>query len=97
MSDANVYELRTIEDVFTKVPADRIMECMVEMGYSLSQAKRLDEAAKQDGEDLGLKWPHSVQWVDDGKRQCGYSVSSPHGGYVEVVNGELKEFRHPGE
>ena len=35
------YELKTLKDVFDKVPTDRIGECMKEIGIAMIQAKAI--------------------------------------------------------
>ena len=92
------YELRTIHDIFDKVPTDRIQDCCKELGTLLAQTKGLRdllEAAAESIEipgELGFKLPEVFTWKDDGKGEIDTVVAS---------NGEellrLKSRRDDGE
>ena len=68
------YELRTIKDIFDKVPADRIKTCMEELATLIIQAKAIDGlfwgiAAEIAGkESVGhTAFPDMIVWNDDDK------------------------------
>lgn len=67
------YELLTIQDIFDKVPADRIQDCCSELGQALAQTAALRDLAVAVGaECIGLQWP--LVWKDDGQGKVGTSV-----------------------
>ncbi len=77
------YELRSINDIFHKVPADRIPDCCRELGIALSQMKAtrdfLATAAESLGigpEALGFELPEVHNWVDDGKGDISVKVQA---------------------
>lgn len=63
------YELRTLKDVFDKVPANRIMLCMQEIGQAMAQAKAtketLEAMADASASTVEVAWPESCTWLDD--------------------------------
>lgn len=61
------YELSTLRDVFDKVPAHRIVDCLTELAVGMARAKRMHETrAESTGGAIGIAWPEAVTWVDDG-------------------------------
>lgn len=67
------YELATLKDVFEKVPADRIEDCMKELAIGMAQAKAMRELLTLAGSEIAeaevvcdMQWPEPVTWVDDG-------------------------------
>lgn len=67
------YELTTLKDVFEKVPADRIKDCLMELSTVMEQAKAMRELLTLAGSAIAekevvcdMQWPESVTWVDDG-------------------------------
>jgi hypothetical protein len=61
------YEIKTIKDVFDQVPSDRIVDCLTELAVGMARAKRMHEArAESTGGAIGIAWPETVTWVDDG-------------------------------
>lgn len=86
MSEENApitYELRSINDIFHKVPADRIPDCCWELGNALSQMKAthdfLTTAAESLGigpEALGFELPEVHNWVDDGRGDITVKVQA---------------------
>lgn len=60
------YELTTIQDIFDKVPAERIPECCREIGQALAQTALMRELAVACGAQvIGIQWP--LVWKDDHK------------------------------
>ena len=71
MSDK--YELRTIKDIFDKVPPDRLEICMQELCEGIKQGqdarRRMELLAETLGggkANLSTFWPEISTWVDDG-------------------------------
>ena len=61
------YELSTLRDVFDKVPADRIVDCLTELAVGMARAKHMHElGVEATGGAIGIAWPETVTWVDDG-------------------------------
>ncbi|GEM_PF-3372356 len=83
------YELRTLNDIFEKVPADRIQDCCRELGIGLAQMKATlelflagAEALGISPEALGFQMPDHHTWVDDGMGDISVKVhaaSDPEG------------------
>ena len=67
MSDR--YELTTLQDVFDKVPADKIEFCLQEIGEGLAKSKLIVEGMKElmgytwRDDMMNLQWP--MTWIDD--------------------------------
>lgn len=66
------YELKTIKDIFEKIPEDRIEDCMAELTVLILQAKRvhnlfLGMVKNITDKDTILKFPEFVEWIDDKK------------------------------
>ena len=61
------YELSTLRDVFDKVPADRIVDCLTELAVGMERAKNMHNLWQAStGGRGGIAWPETVTWVDDG-------------------------------
>lgn len=78
----HTYSFSTFQELVDRVPADRIPECMEELGIMLGAAKAYAELAydvaldlaKEDGTavDPGhpksfIQIPNAMEWIDDGK------------------------------
>ena len=68
------YELTTIKDIFIKVPADKIEQCIKELGVMLVEAKAMVNIFEICGEICGEKeqvcrFPDTIVWVDDDKKE----------------------------
>lgn len=67
MSDR--YELTTLQDVFDKIPADKIEFCLQEIGEGLARSKMIVEGMKVmlgnewRDEMMNMQWP--MTWIDD--------------------------------
>lgn len=72
---SNRYELTTLQDVFDKVPLDKIEACMRETGAILVAHRAIADFARsvsgEDGEVVRVVWP--LTWIDDG--ECVGSIS----------------------
>lgn len=66
------YELRTLKDVFDKLPADRIPVCLIEIAHVMSTAKALIETSGQEGQ---VHFPDVTVWKDDGKGETGFVLA----------------------
>lgn len=61
------YVISTLRDVFDKVPAHRIVDCLTELAVGMERAKYAHEQLRGlTGGLNGFAWPDSVTWVDDG-------------------------------
>ena len=71
MAEPKIYELTTIQDIFEKVPADRIKLCCAELGTLLAVNKETIALLEMVGEDVGCPLPFKfgkpLKWIDDGK------------------------------
>ena len=70
---SNKYELKTLKDIFDKVPADRLDVCMQELCQGIKQAQaarqRMEVVAQMLGggkDNVSAFWPETSTWVDDG-------------------------------
>jgi hypothetical protein len=75
------YKLVTIKDIFDKVPADKIEECLKELAVGMTQAKHLEAAMLEaantiSGESFikAFDWPETATWIDDGKGEITTNV-----------------------
>jgi hypothetical protein len=63
------YELTTLQDVFDKIPADKIEICLQEIGEGLAKSKMIVAEMKVMMGDLwrdemmNMQWP--MTWIDD--------------------------------
>ena len=72
------YELKTLKDVFDKVPADRISDCLKELGIAMLQARAMLNVMNcvAEGNAPVFEWPDFVEWNDDDKHEIGLSFYS---------------------
>lgn len=78
------YELHTIQDIFDKVPADRIPDCCRELGQALASTAMLRDLAVACGAQVvGIEWP--MVWRDDDKGEITSVLHARDG------NGEDRE------
>jgi hypothetical protein len=64
------YKLLTFQDVFDKVPVDRIKDCLSEMAGAMVEAKNLEKNL-DDGVTLKCA---GFEWVDEGKEEITVEV-----------------------
>lgn len=69
MENPKSYELTTINDIL-KVPADKIMECMMELGAGFMAMKLL----LQENPDAEYALPDTHTWIDDNKGDVGFNL-----------------------
>jgi len=68
------YELTTLNDVYHKVPADKIMECFKELAVTFMQAADIRDLIAKQAKEAGIELefdkiielPESHTWIDDG-------------------------------
>ena len=77
------YEIRTLADIFNKVPADKIELCMAEIAASMA----LSKATSTDFE-VPMVWPGVIEWIDDGKQENGFTLT--HNG-EEILTATIKK------
>lgn len=69
------YELTTLQDIFDKVPTDRIQDCCREIGQALAQTEAIGELYSALGAECkGIQFP--ITWVDDHKGEIDTTVFS---------------------
>lgn len=76
----NVYELTTIQDIFDKVPTERIQECCRELGLLLAQTKAMAGIAAPT--DFSLVF--TIEWTDDGLGDVTTSIECMDGEVVTL-------------
>ncbi len=88
------YELRTLKDVFDKVPTNRIWTCMKEIAVGMVIAKTTLELSKSIAEAEGeafpmeaIYFPEVSVWQDDGKGEIGLRLADVEIGSF-TINGE---------
>lgn len=77
------YKLTTINDIFDKVPADKIELCCKELGIALSQAASVRNLVILGAESLGIALseanlvtlPEEHIWIDDNKGNIDMNFS----------------------
>lgn len=83
------YKFSTFQELVDRVPADKIQECLMELGKAWATAKAFaervyrtaSELAKKDGVVLPDTPTHLIQlspeheWIDDGKGECSVEIS----------------------
>lgn len=87
------YRLQTIADVFHLVPADRIKDCLSELGQILSETAALRDhiadQCKAAGIEIDLaqvvRLPEYIEWIDDGKGHLQANIGVEHDGKREEV------------
>lgn len=78
------YDLTTIQDIFDKVPAERIPDCCRELGQVLLQTALMRDLAVACGaEIIGIQWP--LVWKDDNKGEIDTAIQA------EDETGERRE------
>lgn len=83
------YPIRTLADIYNTVPADKIKLCMAEIAEGMALASSncdlmrglIPEAAGKPNHEL-MKWPDAVEWIDDGKGECGFDCVDESGAII---------------
>lgn len=86
MSDPKKYQIRTIADIYNTVPADKIELCMAEIAKGMALAAHncelmrslFPEVADKPNHEL-MKWPESMEWIDDDKGEFGFDCVDESG------------------
>ena len=82
------YRFTTFQQMLDRVPSDKILECLTEIGTALQAAKGIAEAAWLVGADLAKKdgkefppmpaslfeLPAELEWCDDEKRDMTVDI-----------------------
>ena len=89
MSEVKEYKLSTIKDIFDKVPADRIDDCMREITAIINKSKKIQKATAKIGNTMntvgdlyGIEklmemrtiFPETITWIDDHKGEINITV-----------------------
>ena len=90
----NTYSIQTLTDIFDKVPANKIRECMAELGELLAGAAETRDKIKAtlDKEDFAyvigsiIELPSHIEWVDDGKGEISMAASTKDGEQVKLFS-----------
>ena len=68
------YKLVTIKDIYDKLDADQIVQCLKELSVGMVQTKSMDTILSAVAEGITSKpmgqavtWPEESVWTDDGK------------------------------
>ena len=88
------YRLQTLKNVFDEVPANKIRECMAELGELLAGAAETRDKIKAtlDKEDFAyvigsiISLPSHIEWVDDGKGEISLAASTSAGEEVKLFS-----------
>ena len=94
---SKTYEITTLQDIFDKVPADKIRECCAELGELLAATKATAEMMHAIASDAGVAMPgfgesfpltYPLKWIDDGKGEVAtrFTVDGDEVMRVEVRN-----------
>ena len=95
----SVYRFATIQQLVDEVPADRIYDCMKELGKILQTTKGMAELtymvaenlAMQDGKTIPpmpkqiIVLPEYMQWIDDGKGELEAHMKTMDGGNIGTL------------
>ena len=95
----SVYRFSTIQQLVDEVPADRICDCMTELGKILQTTKGMAELtymvaenlAKQDGKTIPpmpkqiIVLPEYMEWIDDGKGELEAHMKTMDGGNIGTL------------
>ena len=77
------YEIRTIKDIFDKIPADRIEECLNELTTAMTSLKAIEQASNTIAENLTsepqkkmkIEFPNVVFWNDDDEKEVRLEIN----------------------
>ena len=83
------YKFSTFQQLFDRVPADKIELCFAEFGAAFAMAKKhLEIAAEATGinldEVLKITIPDELEWIDDGKGEIKASLHCPDGVKIDL-------------
>lgn len=90
---AKTYKFRTFQELVDRIPADKIRECLSELGHALGATKAAGEMAvmlardmaEKDGKTLPplperiIELTDEFEWIDDGKGTLDCGLLMPDG------------------
>lgn len=90
---AKTYTFATFQELVDRVPADRIRDCMEELGAILATTKASAELVTATALDLAglpqlaegsrvVEIRDPFEWVDDGKRELQSDLLTPNGQHL---------------
>jgi hypothetical protein len=93
------YRFATLQQLVDEVPADRIMDCMTELGKILQTTKAMAELtymvaqnlAEKDGKTIPplpkqiIRLPEYMEWIDDGKGELSAHMMTEDGGNLGTL------------
>ena len=96
---SSVYRFATIQQLVDEVPADRIYDCMKELGKILQTTKGMAELTYMVAENLAMKdgktippmpkqiivLPEYMEWIDDGKGELEAHMKTMDGGNIGTL------------
>ena len=79
MTNPPTYKFRNFHELFDRVPADRIEDCMSELAVFLHSVKRIEADVANlcpgHADKIRAELPEEFEWIDDGKRKMEITVS----------------------
>ena len=85
------YPIRTLADIYNLPTIEQVETCLREMAVAILTSRATDDSTIRALRETGIEiegrafaWPETVDWVDDGRGEVGFSVLTPDG--VEIVS-----------
>ena len=90
----NTYSIQTLTDIFDKVPANKIRECMLELSELLASAAETRDKIKATLDKEGFAYvigsiislPSHIEWIDDGNGEISLAASTKDGEQVKLFS-----------
>jgi len=85
------YTFSTFQELFDRVPANRMEDCMKELAAFFADAKGIAETAINIGGGLfpeGMSLftlPQELEWMDDGKREITMTLQDEEGSVPSIT------------
>lgn len=89
MTNPPTYRFSSLQELVDVVPADRIRDCMEELGKTFAVAKAETELITRTAYYLAgkeypkgtriIELPPVIEWIDDGKNECEATITLPSG------------------
>jgi len=92
--DLDSYEIRSIKDIFDKVPSDKVDECLDGLKVLLHQGHAFRAAHEAVG--VEFFFPETTTWIDDGKGEVVTRLFNKESG-EELGRMEFKRVEEPGK
>lgn len=95
-----IYEFSTFEELYERVPTERIADCLKELGIGFEFAKRNQKFIDNVAESIGRKTPTTkpdfskpLKWVDDGAKEISFNlrIDGELIYQTKLLNGEIAE------